>query len=42
MDQIDEAIDSLELPIIPMRVEECKTSKSKRAKDCIACSVCFT
>lgn len=42
MNQIDEAIDSLELPVIPMRVDDCKTNRSKRAKDCIACSVCFS
>jgi len=42
MDQIDEAINSLDSPTIPMRVDDCKTNRSKRAKDCIACSVCFT
>ena len=39
--EIDVAINSLDQSVVPMRVEDCKTSKSKRAKDCIACSVCF-
>ena len=42
LEQIDVAIDSLDQEVIPMRVDDCKTSKSKRAKDCIACSVCFS
>lgn len=42
MQQIDVAIDSLDNPVVPMRVDDCKSNRSKRAKDCVACSVCFT
>ena len=41
LNEIDVAINSLDQHVVPMRVDDCKTSKSKRAKDCIACSVCF-
>ena len=39
--QIDVAIDSLDQSFIPTRVEDCKTIRSKRAKDCKVCNVCF-
>lgn len=42
LDQIDVAIDSLDSKVIPMRSEDCKSNRSKRAQDCIACSVCFS
>lgn len=40
-DQIDVAISSLDQSMIPPRIEMCKSPKSKRAKDCIACRSCF-
>ena len=35
------AIKDLEHQVIPPRLGECKTPKSKRAKNCISCSFCF-
>lgn len=42
MEGIDSAISALDQSMIPDRVSDCKTSKSKRAKDCIACRSCFS
>jgi len=41
-DDIDQAINYAEQGVIPPRVEECKTPKSKRAKECAMCTACFT
>lgn len=41
MQGIESAIEALDQSMIPPRVEECKTARSKRAKDCGACRSCF-
>lgn len=38
---IDVAIDSLDGDQPPPQVDDCKSSRSKRAKDCLACNICF-
>lgn len=39
---IDYAIKCVDERVIPPRVEECKTPRSKRAKECAMCTACFT
>jgi len=39
--QIEVAIDSLDQSVIPTRVDDCKSARSKRAKDCKVCHACF-
>jgi len=41
LDAITEAKNDLENNIIQSRLSECKTSRSKRAKDCLSCTQCF-
>lgn len=39
---VDQAIECADAGIIPTRLEECKTVRSKRAKECAMCSACFS
>jgi hypothetical protein len=41
LEQIEYSINSVEKGFIPSRVSECKSLRSKRAKDCITCHACF-
>ena len=40
--QIDDAIYAAENALLPPRLEDCKTPKSKRAKECAMCKACFS
>ena len=42
LNDIDQAIEAVENKIVPNRVSDCKTYRSKRAKDCFACGACFS
>lgn len=41
MDSIDYAIECADNKLIPKRLEDCKSSRSKRAKECHMCKACF-
>ena len=42
MQSVDYAIECADGGVIPARLEECKTKRSKRAKECAMCSACFS
>ena len=42
VDSMDYAIECADSAYIPPRLEECKTPRSKRAKECAMCKACFS